>query len=193
MSNETTRFEEGVFAGAIALPSADRSAFVRRACNGDTGLSARVEALLRGHELRDGALDAVPEGASPQIGRAIQARAPAINETPDRIGRYHLQRKLGEGGFGVVWVAEQLEPVRRQVALKIIRPGMDSREVITRFEVERQALALMDHPNIARVFDGGATETGRPFFVMELVSGIPITRYCDEHELSADARLQLFL
>jgi eukaryotic-like serine/threonine-protein kinase len=190
--NETTRFEEGVFAGALALPPAERSGFIQRACNGDTGLSARVEALLRGHETA-GALDAVPEGASPEIGRALQTQAPAISEATDRIGRYHLQRKLGEGGFGVVWVAEQREPLRRQVALKIIRPGMDSREVVARFELERQALALMDHPNIARVFDGGATEAGRPFFVMELVPGVPITRYCDEHELPTGARLQLFL
>jgi eukaryotic-like serine/threonine-protein kinase len=191
--NQTTRFEEGVFAGALALPPAERTAFVQRACGGDVGLCARIEALLHGHELHDGALDSVPDGAAPEIGRTLQAEAAAISETAERIGRYHLQRKLGEGGFGVVWVAEQREPVRRQVALKIIRPGMDSREVIARFELERQALALMDHPNIARVFDGGATESGRPFFVMELVSGIPITRYCDEHELGTDARLQLFL
>lgn len=112
---------------------------------------AELVSLLHGHELEDGALDAMPDGAAPAIGRALQAQAPVINETPDRIGRYHLQRKLGEGGFGVVWVAEQREPLRRQVALKIVRPGMDSREVLARFEMERQALALMDHPNIARV------------------------------------------
>jgi eukaryotic-like serine/threonine-protein kinase len=193
MKDETTRFEEGVFAGAIALSRAERPAFVQRACGGDTELADRIEALLRGHELNDGALDAVPESAGSDIGKALRAQASAIGETADRIGQYHLQRKLGEGGFGVVWVAEQLEPLRRQVALKIIRPGMDSREVIARFEMERQALALMDHPNIARVFDGGATESGRPFFVMELVAGIPITRFCDEHELGTDARLQLFL
>ena len=104
-----------------------------------------------------------------------------------------LLQQLGEGGLGVVYLAEQQEPVRRQVALKIIRPGMDTREVITRFEAERQALALMDHPNIARVLDAGATESGRPYFVMELVHGIPITEYCDQHEMSIRERLELFV
>ena len=110
-----------------------------------------------------------------------------------RIGRYKLLEQIGEGGFGVVWMAEQDEPVRRRVALKIIKPGMDSLEVIARFEAERQALALMDHPNIASVFDGGATETGRPYFVMELVKGVPITTYCDAKQLTTRERLELFI
>src|SRR5216110_191387 len=117
-----------------------------------------------------------------------------ISEGPGTvIGRYKLLEKLGEGGFGAVYVAEQKEPVKRRVALKIIKLGMDTRQVIARFEAERQALALMDHPNIAKVFDAGATETGRPYFVMELVRGIPITRYCDENNLPTIERLALFM
>src|SRR5215471_6543521 len=111
----------------------------------------------------------------------------------DQIGRYKLLEQIGEGGFGEVWMAEQEEPVRRRVALKIIKLGMDTKEVVARFEAERQALALMEHPNIARVFDGGATESGRPYFVMELVRGVQITTYCDEHRLSVDERLELFM
>jgi serine/threonine protein kinase len=109
------------------------------------------------------------------------------------IGPYKLMEQIGEGGFGLVFVAEQQRPVRRKVALKIVKPGMDTRDVIARFEVERQALALMDHPNIARVFDAGTTESGRPYFVMELVKGIPIVEYCDQQQLDPQERLKLFL
>src|SRR3954447_15170201 len=108
------------------------------------------------------------------------------------VGRYKLLQRLGEGGFGVVFMAEQLAPVRRNVALKVIKPGLDTRQVIARFEAERQALAMMDHENIARVFDAGTTDTGRPYFVMELVAGVPITLYCDEHRLQPRQRLELF-
>src|SRR6188768_1201081 len=127
--------------------------------------------------------------------RALEsALVPDAPDAPgSRIGPYKLLQEIGEGGFGVVWMVEQQEPIRRCVALKIIKLGMDTREVIARFEAERQALALMDHPNIARVFDAGATDTGRPYFVMELVRGVAITRYCDENRLSAEARLQLFV
>ena len=111
----------------------------------------------------------------------------------DLIGRYRLLELLGEGGMGRVWMAEQAEPLRRRVALKVIKLGMDTRQVVGRFEAERQALALMDHPNIARVLDAGATEAGRPFFVMELVSGVPITRYCDEHKLNTEERLRILI
>ena len=111
----------------------------------------------------------------------------------DRIGRYKLLEKIGEGGMGVVYMAEQEEPVRRRVALKIIKLGMDTRQVVARFEAERQALAMMDHPNIAKVLDGGATETGRPYFVMELVQGVPITEFCDKNQLSTEERLKLFI
>ncbi len=116
-----------------------------------------------------------------------------VEVTGMRIGRYKLLQKIGEGGFGLVYMAEQMEPVRRKVALKIIKAGMDTQEVIARFEAERQALALMDHPNIARVLDGGATAAGRPYFVMELVNGIPITDYCDQTQLPTADRLRLFV
>jgi serine/threonine protein kinase len=109
------------------------------------------------------------------------------------IGRYHLLQKIGEGGMGEVWLAEQKEPVRRRVAIKLIKAGMDTREVVARFESERQALALMDHPAIAKVFDAGSTPQGAPYFVMEYVAGVPITDYCDNHRLSTRDRLELFM
>ncbi|MCF7734479.1 MAG: protein kinase, partial [Akkermansiaceae bacterium] len=119
---------------------------------------------------------------------------PTLSEQPGtRIGHYKLLEQIGEGGFGVVWMAEQEEPVRRRLALKIIKLGMDTREVVARFEAERQALAMMEHPNIASVFDGGATATGRPYFVMELVKGVPITSYCDANQLTTRQRLALFI
>src|ERR1043166_7250458 len=118
---------------------------------------------------------------------------PPSHQSPSRIGPYKLLQPLGEGGMGTVWMAEQTEPVRRKVALKVIKPGMDSANVLARFEAERQALALMEHPNIAKVFDAGTSEAGRPYFVMELVEGVPITRYCDEQSLSIRQRLELFL
>src|SRR5438067_1505898 len=118
---------------------------------------------------------------------------PVAEGPGSRIGPYKLLQQIGEGGFGVVYMAEQQEPVRRKVALKIIKPGMDTKEVIARFESERQALALMDHPNIARVLDAGATESARPYFVMELVKGIQITQFCDNNHLPARERLELFI
>ena len=126
-------------------------------------------------------------------GAAAPAVLPVSEKAGDRIGHYRLLQQIGEGGCGVVYMAEQEEPVRRRVAFKIIKLGMDTRQVIARFEAERQALALMDHPNIARVFDGGATSTGRPYFVMELVRGTKITDYCDQHNLSATDRIHLFI
>src|SRR5262249_28205203 len=116
-----------------------------------------------------------------------------VEQSGDCIGRYKLLQQIGEGGYGVVYLAQQEQPVRRRVALKVIKLGMDTRQVVARFEAERQALALMGHPNIAKVFDGGATGSGRPFFVMELVKGIPITDYCDQNHLSPGERLKLFV
>ena len=192
MSSDLFRFEENLFVGALALAPEDRLPFLRHACGPNTELRERVEALLRSHELSDGIFEVKPVPGVAEVASVLHREAPPDAES-DCIGRYHLLRKIGEGGFGIVWLAEQREPVRRHVALKIIRAGMDTREVVLRFELERQALAMMDHPNIARVFDGGATASGRPYFVMELVSGIPITRYCDDHRLGTAARLDLFL
>src|SRR5213075_3202421 len=132
---------------------------------------------------------AQPAAASPGEQRATVV-ATAVTEKPgDRIGRYKLLQQIGEGGMGIVYMAEQEEPIRRRVALKVIKLGMDTRDVVARFEAERQALALMDHPNIARIFDGGATESGRSYFVMELVRGLPVTTYCDEHRLTVRERM----
>ncbi|HET7536535.1 MAG TPA: serine/threonine-protein kinase [Candidatus Didemnitutus sp.] len=183
--------EEAIFAEALALPTLDRPRFIAEACGGDAVLRERVEGLLRAHDSAGEFMEVAPvaaaEPASP-AGTPLPAEMPGL-----RIGRYKLLQKIGEGGCGVVWMAEQQEPVRRRVAIKIIKLGMDTREVVARFEAERQALAIMDHPNIARVLDAGATDSGRPFFVMELVRGVPITRYCDENQLTPTDRLELFI
>src|SRR2546426_10023199 len=160
-----------------------RRAFVARACDDKKALRREVEELLAAHETAGGFL------ADP---KRDESAALTLKEG-DRIGRYKLLQKIGEGGCGVVFMAEQTEPVRRRVALKVIKLGMDTRSVIARFEAERQALALMDHPNIAKVLDAGATEAGRPYFVMELVRGIKINEYCDQNKISTDDRLKLFI
>jgi WD40 repeat protein/serine/threonine protein kinase len=203
MSVQTTSSSAGarereLFLGALDQPPAERAAFLDAACGADRVLRQRVEELLREQEDVGGFLETpVLSGAS---GLSLKAFGPgdtaviaAVTEKPgDRIGRYKLLQQIGEGGCGVVYMAEQEEPVRRRVALKVIKLGMDTRSVIARFEAERQALAMMDHPNIAKVLDAGATETGRPFFVMELVRGIRITEYCDQHHLRTEQRLKLF-
>src|SRR5262249_49188499 len=128
------------------------------------------------------------------VGSATVSHEPPISEIPGMvIGPYKLLHQIGEGGMGVVFMAEQTEPIRRTVALKIIKPGMDSRQVIARFEAERQALAVMDHPNISKVLDAGTTNSGRPYFVMELVKGVPITEFCDARRLTPKQRLELFI
>jgi serine/threonine protein kinase len=140
--------------------------------------------------------DSLPPESSPNHQVPLDATGPfrpTVEGSGDRIGPYKLLQQIGEGGFGIVYMAEQDQPVHRRVALKIIKPGMDSSQVIARFEAERQALALMDHQNIAKVFDAGTTDNGRPFFVMELVHGIPITRFCDDSHLSVRERLELFV
>jgi serine/threonine protein kinase len=170
-----------VFNEAKVRPAGpERDGFLAEACGDDSELQEQLLSLLRAHENAGGFLKAGP-ALSPEIEAELARLKP--EESGERIGPYKLREQIGEGGFGVVWVAEQLEPVRRTVALKIIKMGMDTREVVARFEQERQALAMMDHPNIARVFDAGATEHGRPFFVMELVRGIKITDYCDQANL----------
>ena len=162
----------------------ERTAYLDQACGQDAQLHARIEALLQAHDEAGGFLQ--PPGAG------VETAAPA--EAPGTvIDRYKLLERIGEGGMAVVYMAEQTRPIRRKVALKIIKLGMDTNQVIARFEAERQALAMMDHPNIARVLDAGATEAGRPYFVMELVTGVSITEYCDRNSLSAKDRLGLFI
>ena len=181
--------EETIFSAARQMPPEDRAAYLDRACGDNGPLRRRVEALLNAAEQ---AGDFLEVSAAPMLRRAPDVSMPLAEKPGDKVGRYKLLQQIGEGGCGVVYMAEQEEPVRRRVALKIIKLGMDTRNVIARFEAERQALALMDHPNIAKVFDAGATETGRPYFVMELVRGVKITEYCDELQLSIRARLDLF-
>ena len=151
-------------------------------------LRQRVEALLKAHHDAGSFLE-----EHPAPGSTPPSILPIAERPGQTIGRYKLLEEIAEGGMGVVYMAEQREPVRRKVALKIIKPGMDTREVIARFEAERQALAMMDHPNIAKVFDAGETESGRSYFVMELVHGIPLTDYCDQNELTTRERLELFV
>jgi serine/threonine protein kinase/tetratricopeptide (TPR) repeat protein len=179
---------KSIFGQAMALRSSEeRAAYLQDACGGDAALRAEVEALLQAHR---------------EAGSFLGERKPSpAATTPESIpeglgtviGPYTLREQLGEGGMGLVFVAEQQHPVRRKVALKVIKPGMDTRQVVARFEAERQALALMEHPHIARVLDGGETAAGRPYFVMELVKGVPITQFCDENRLTPRERLELFM
>src|SRR5256884_833490 len=184
--------EEALFTLAVEKPAAERAAFLDRECSGDVELRQRIEALLGAHDKAGEFLNEPPAAVSAKTFVITTGMVPVTEKAGDRIGRYKLLQQIGEGGCGVVYMAEQEEPVRRRVALKVIKLGMDTKSVIARFEAERQALALMDHPNIARVLDAGATETGRPYFVMELVRGIKITEYCDQNKLSTDERLKLF-
>ena len=191
---------EAIFAAALPIASLnERAAYVELACAGDVELHRRLGALLKAHDEAGSFLARGAEGQSITAGlpdgRQIDRdAAPSGDEGPGtRIGAYKLLQQIGTGGMGIVYMAEQQEPVRRIVALKLIKPGMDSAQVVARFEAERQALALMDHQNIARVFDGGTSASGRPFFVMELVKGIPITRYCDDNRLTPRERLELFV
>jgi tetratricopeptide (TPR) repeat protein/serine/threonine protein kinase len=193
---------EAVFFAALAkVDPAERAAYLNEACGADVELRRRVDRLLEAHPqvgsfLQEGAADV----AAPVAGEGPGLRGGATVDLPlvppragATIGPYKLLQQIGEGGMGTVYLAEQTQPVQRKVALKVIKPGMDSRQVIARFEAERQALAIMDHVNIARVFDGGTTESGRPYFVMELVHGVPITKYCDDNHLTPRERLELFV
>ncbi len=182
---------KSIFLDALEIASdQERLAYLDRRCGSDHQLRSEVETLLR-HEQRLG--DYLDRPAL-DLGATGDFTEPTITEGPGTvIGPFKLMEQIGEGGMGVVYVAEQTKPVRRKVALKIIKPGMDTKQVIARFEAERQALAMMDHPNIAKVLDGGATDSGRPYFVMELVRGTPITLYCDQETLSIRDRLELFV
>ena len=190
MTGEQLKQVEDLFHRARALEPEDRAAFLDEACNGALDLRAEVESLLA-HS--DGSTSQIRLRPSSNENQTIVDRGPLSEGPGTRIGPYKILQQIGEGGFGVVYMAEQEYPVRRRVALKIIKLGMDTKQVIARFEAERQALAMMDHPNIATVLQAGATETGRPYFVMELVKGIPITDYCDKAKLSMRQRLDLFM
>ena len=183
MSDQNLRVED-IFTAALAINTPDdRDAFLDRQCGEDTDLRQQVEEMLIAHAEMGSFL-----------GVTSNAPLPTITEKQGtQIGPYKLMEQIGEGGMGVVYIAEQREPVRRRVALKIVKAGMDTKEVLARFSAEKQALAMMDHPNIAKVLDAGATEAGRPYFVMELVKGVPITQFCDDNQLSASKRLDLFV
>jgi serine/threonine protein kinase/WD40 repeat protein len=179
---------KAVFSKALELAGpAERARYLAQACGEDARLRAEVESLLSAFDRAGSFLEAPALPLGPTLAGLRVPEGPGTV-----IGPYKLREQLGEGGFGVVFLAEQEQPLRRKVALKVLKPGMDTRAVIARFEAERQALALMDHPHIARVFDGGQTDSGRPFFVMELVKGLPITDYCDQHRLTTRQRLELF-
>ena len=175
---------EIILQAALEIPSLqERAAYLDEACRGDQALQNEVGSLIAAHLAAETFMETAADPLWLEVGR---------EEEGDTIGRYKLLRQIGEGGFGTVYLAEQSHPVQRQVALKIIKPGMDSREIIARFEAERQVLALMDHPHIAKVHDAGTTEGGRPYFVMELVKGVPITNHCAESNLDTRERLKLF-
>src|SRR5437660_7035623 len=208
MATETPAIDT-IFCAAVEIGAPEqRAAYIAQACGHDDDLRARVEKLVDAH-LRAGSflespaaeLRALTQPGSPALGGegpgvrgAATINEPQVSERPGAvIGPYKLLQQIGEGGFGTVFMAEQQKPIRRKVALKVIKPGMDTRQVIARFEAERQALAMMDHLNIARVLDVGATDTGRPYFVMELVHGVPITKYCDGNHMTPRERLELFV
>jgi serine/threonine protein kinase len=187
MPSERKDPEECFHEALSKAEGAERSAYLDVACAGSPELRARVEALLAAHSAAEESFLPLPT-----TDRVWGSQDPIPEAPGGVVGPYKLLQQIGEGGFGVVFMAEQSVPVHRRVALKIIKHGMDTRQFIARFEAERQALAMMDHPNVARVFDAGATESGRPYFVMELVNGIPITEYCDRHVLGIERRLRLF-
>jgi serine/threonine protein kinase len=181
--------EEAIFKVAADISSEDtRSDYLQQVCGDDDALLNRVLILLRAHEDAPSFLESPPSGIVSTFNIL-----PMTEKVGSVIGPYKLMEQIGEGGMGTVYVAEQSEPVRRKVALKLVKSGMDTKDVITRFEAERKALELMDHPHIAKVLDAGTTDSGRPYFVMELVKGVPITDFCDEQKLSTRERLRLFV
>ncbi len=180
---------EATFVSALERPVEERAAFIAEACGEEAAMLAEVRALLAAHREAGDFLEDGPR--SPEVEEQLARLKP--EEEGEMIGPFKLREQIGEGGFGTVWVADQEKPVRRRVALKIIKMGMETKEVIARFEQERQALAMMDHPNIAKILDAGVTQWGRPFFVMELVRGVKITEYCDEKQLSTQERVELFI
>jgi eukaryotic-like serine/threonine-protein kinase len=180
--------EAEIFEAALDCNSSEeRAAYLDKCCADQPELRRRMEELLALHDRAGDFLETAHAATT------IRLNLPKEEKEGDRIGHYRILQKIGEGGCGTVFMAEQEEPVRRRVALKVVKLGMDTKQVIARFEAERQALAMMDHPNIAKVLDAGSTKTGRPFFVMELVRGIKITDYCDQNQLTTEDRLMLFV
>src|SRR5262245_61359516 len=180
---------EEIFLAAVEMPTpAERAAYLDAVCGDDVSLRVQAERLLQSHEQEGNLLDSPLYDTAPTGESGGDGGRPA---TP--IGPYKRLEKIGEGGMGAVWLAEQTEPVRRRVALKLLKTGLGSGQAVARFEAERQALALMDHPNIARVLEGGSTPAGLPYLVMELVKGVPITKFCDERRLTPRQRLELFV
>src|SRR5437868_1694824 len=177
-----------IFLAIVEQPSAQWEKLLDETCGADAELRQQVALLLQAHAVGEGILD-----HNEADNAATRMYEPASERPGTVIGPYKLLQQIGEGGMGIVFMAEQTKPVQRKVALKVIKAGMDSRQIIARFEAERQALALMDHVNIARVLDAGATENGLPYFVMELVHGVPITKYCDDNRLTPRQRLELFV
>src|SRR5437588_472609 len=187
MNTEFERIRQ-IFLAIVEQPAPQWAALLDEACANDVELRREVALLLKAHAEGHGILDRNDAGRMPT------GLYESMTERPGTaIGPYKLLQQIGDGGMGIVWMAEQTQPVQRKEALKVIKPGMDSGQVVARFEAERQALALMDHVNIARVLDAGATEAGRPYFVMELVHGVPITKYCDDNHLTPRERLELFV
>jgi len=194
MTTDNRHHVRRIFVQIADLPEHERTEALMWACAGDSALRSEVEVLLQAERRAASPANRPTADLSADSAPVAPTTSPAPRESEGRvIGRYKLLEEIGEGGFGTVWLAEQREPVRRHVALKIIKLGMDTRQVIARFEAERQALAMMEHPNIAKVFDAGATESGRPYFVMEYIKGVPICEYCDTQKLDTKARLDLFM
>jgi serine/threonine protein kinase len=189
--SDPSQLESAIFAAAVHLPAERRVSYLGKVCGGDTQLRRRLESRLADQASSED--ETVVSEFDPEATITSNGVLPREEMLGETIGRYKLVEKLGEGGFGTVYVAEQEEPVKRRVALKITKLGMDTKEVVARFKIERQALAMMDHPGIATVLDAGATASGRPYFVMELVNGIKITEYCDQNKLSTHKRLELFI
>ena len=185
--------EEALFQKSLELPREERERYLVSSCRGDPVLRENVLGLLKSHEAGGGFLDSLPDEDSARVAAQLQRIAPADESPGDDIGRYRLLELIGEGSWGSVWMAEQREDIKRRVALKILKLGLDTKDFLARFEAERQMLAMMDHPNIARVLDAGATTYGRPYFVMELVKGMPLLEYADGKRLGIDERVQLFI
>jgi serine/threonine-protein kinase len=179
--------EREMFEAALELSPGDRAAYLDGVCGRNAALRQRLDGLLNKHDRTGSFLEVPAAAALATVDEPITERPGAV------IGPYKLIEQIGEGGFGVVFMAEQHQPIRRKVALKVLKPGMDTKQVIARFEAERQALALMDHPSIAKILDAGQTSSGRPYFVMDLVNGLPITAYCDEAQLTTKERLELLV